>query len=97
MQEAGVGTLREVADVAYAGSFRIPSEIREIAMRIEVMDALKIAITALRLACPNEGDYQTAPSDEIAKAMNEYSGRLEHLEIVMRELDEITPRIGDAA
>ena len=60
------------------------------------MDALKIAITALRLACPNEGDYQTAPSDEIAKAMNEYSGRLD-LEIVMRELDEITPRIGDAA
>ena len=64
--------------------------------QMDVMSALITAIEKLRQAGPNGRDYQTAPPGALFKAQAEHAARLKHLEIVMRELDQIAQHIANS-
>ena len=58
--------------------------------QMDVMSALITAIGDFRQAGPSSGaDYRNAPPGALCKAQAEHAARLKHLEIVMRELDQI--------
>ena len=61
---------------------------------MDVMSALITAIEKLRQAGPSGLDYRNAPPGALCKAQAEHAARLKHLEIVMRELDQIAQHIG---
>jgi hypothetical protein len=60
------------------------------------ISAIITAIEKLRQAGPNGRDYQTAPPGALCKAQAEHAARLKHLEIVMRELDQIAQHIANS-
>ena len=64
--------------------------------QIDVMSALIIAIEKLRQAGPNGCDYLTVPPGALCKAQAEHAARLNHLEVVMRELDQIAQHIANS-
>jgi hypothetical protein len=64
--------------------------------QVDVMSALIIAIEKLRQAGPNGRDYQTAPPGALCKAQAEHAARIDHLEMVMRELDRIAQHIANS-
>ena len=57
---------------------------------------MDVMIEKLRQAGPNGRDYQTAPPGALCKAQAEHAARLKHLEIVMRELDQIAQHIANS-
>jgi hypothetical protein len=64
--------------------------------QVDAMSALIIAIEKLRQAGPNGRDYRTARPGALCKAQAEHAARLNHLEVVMRELDQIAQHIANS-
>jgi hypothetical protein len=52
--------------------------------QIAAINALRHAISTLQAAAPNARDYQIAPADAFASAMNQHRTRIIHLETVLR-------------
>ena len=63
--------------------------------QIEVIQALRYAITKLREAAPNARDYQTDRPGDFTQAQVEHQSRLNKLSSIMNELDHIAEFIAD--
>ena len=64
---------------------------------INAMDAIRNAIEALHKTAPNGRDYYPQGNDALGLAHGEYFDRLEHLSIVLRELNTIAEYLSDKA
>ena len=64
---------------------------------LNAMDAIRNAIEALHKTAPNGRDYYPQGNDALGLAHGEYFDRLEHLSIVLRELEKIAEYLSDKA
>lgn len=67
-----------------------------LAQHIDAMFAVRGAIQALQLACPNGRDYYPQGADYTNVAMDAHAKRLDALQVILADLEAIALHISDA-